>query len=403
MAERDTDRDPDSCEPPKDAAEMTGWVLKQAFQPPDAAEKPHGIEPEQVRDTRPEAFERREPGRGRAAEKPSDIPARGWRDILWRVLVAFFMDRVSFVAGGITFFTLLALFPAIAAFVSLYGLFNDLTSVSNHLSVLYGVLPTPVADFLSAEVTRIAMSRPRDLGVTFVFSLLVALWSSNASVKWLMYGLNVAYHETEKRNLLKYNLMASAFTVGALLFVMLITALVVAVPLAYSLIGYRPAFDLAFLRWPVLLAAYVVMLTLLYRWGPCRSRARWRWLSTGGIVAAVLNLAVSSVFSWWISNMADFQATYGSLGAVMGFMFWTWISTMIVLFGAELNAEMEHQTAVDTTTGEEKPMGERGALVADTVGPAGGGSGVVRAAGAVLKRRGKKASGGPPGSGGGAS
>ncbi|MBC6983783.1 YihY/virulence factor BrkB family protein [Caulobacter sp. 17J80-11] len=353
--------------------------LLEPPQPPQGAAKPAGVHAHDVLDTSPEAFERREPGRGRAARTPCEIPAKGWTDIWFRVVLAYFGDRVGFIAGGVTFFTLLALFPGLTVFVSLYGLFNAPETAVGHVELLRGVVPAGVLDFLSGEVVRIASAPPTELGVTLAISLGFSLWSANAAVKWLVYGLNVAYHETEKRNFFHYNLLTMAFTAGALVFVLITTSLVVVTPVIASFFGLRTDIGLAAdLRWPLLFAAYVGAMALLYRHGPCRARARWRWLTLGGAFAAVLNLAGSAVFSWWLSSFADYARVYGSLGAAMGFMMWTWLSITAMIMGAELNAEMEHQTAWDTTTGRPKPMGERGALVADTVGPRKGAPGAVR-------------------------
>lgn len=323
--------------------------------------------------------DREEPGRGRAALSPRRIPWKGWIDIAWRVGQSFFGDRVMFVAGGVTFFTLLSLFPALAAFVSLYGLFADVTTAVKHFQQLSLVLPDTAVSFVGGELMRLAARAPGGLGLTFVGSLLFSIWSANGSVRTLVYGLNVAYHETEKRNLLTYSLLTLAFTVGGLIFVMALTALIVAAPIAMAFLGLSEVWArLEWIRWPALLGAYWLMLSVLYRYGPCRSRARWRWLTPGGLFATVGSVAASALFSFWLSRIANFDATYGSLGAVMGFMLWTWISVIVILIGAELNAEVEHQTAVDSTTGAPAPMGKRGAIVADTLGPKRGDPAIAR-------------------------
>jgi membrane protein len=330
-------------------------------------------------DLRPEAFDRREPGRGRAATAPHRIPPRGWLDIAWRVFRTFNADRLMFVAGGVTFFTLLAVFPAVGAFVSLYGLIADPETAREPLRYFYGVVPRGVLDFLGDQMARVAAHRSDTLSAAFFGSLLLSLWSTNASVKSLIYGLNVAYHETEKRNYFRYSGVTMVFTLCGLAFVLIASSLVVVAPLAASWLGWEYTLKgLAPLRWPLLVVLYVVTLSLLYRYGPCRQRARWRWLTPGGLIAAALSLAVSWLFSWYLSNIADYDAAYGPLGALMGFMIWTWWSTTVVLLGAATNAEIEHQTAWDTTTGAPLPLGRRGAVVADTVGPRRGAKGADR-------------------------
>jgi membrane protein len=317
----------------------------------------------------PADFEARDPGRGRLAERPEHIPHKGWIDILWRVGGAYFGDRVGFVAGGVTFFTVLSLFPTLGAFVTIYGLFADPADAWGRLQFLYSVLPTGVAQFLGGEMQRLAQNTNTQLTVTLIGTLALSLWTANGAVKVLFYGLNIAYHEVEKRNLIKYNLICMAFTLSGLLGVLITAGLVVGVPVFMALFGLEDEWaHLAFLRWPVLFLVYIAALTVVYRFGPCRQRARWRWLTPGAIFAAVLSVTVSLLFSWYLQSFVRIDS-YGPLAAIMGFFLWTWLSVQIILMGAELNAEIEHQTALDTTTGAARPMGERGAIVADTVGP----------------------------------
>ncbi|MBW3616849.1 MAG: YihY/virulence factor BrkB family protein [Proteobacteria bacterium] len=319
------------------------------------------------------AVARKEPGRGREAVHPRQFPGRGWRDILWRVLVSFNANRLAAAAAAVTFFTLLALFPAITAFVSLYGLFNDVGTAREPLVLLEGLVPEGVLDFIGDEVERIAAGRSSDLTLAFGGSLLLSLWSANASMKSLFEALNIAYHETEKRNIVVFNATTLFFTLCGLLFLLTVVALVVVTPLVLNLVGWDSALAwLTPLRWPLLLLMQICALAVLYRYAPSRRNARWRWVRWGSVVAALMWVGVGWLFSWYLSSVADYAATYGSLGTVMGFMFWTYLSTIVVLFGAQLNAEMEHQTAQDTTVAPEKPLGERGALVADTIGPKAG-------------------------------
>ena len=317
------------------------------------------------------AAEAHEPDRGRTAQAPQDIPVRGWRDVLTRTWSEFNDDRIMSVAAGVTFFALLALFPAIGAFVSLYGLFADVKQAEGQLRLLSGVMPKEVIDFVGGEILRIAAGRSGGLGVAFAVSLLISLWSANGAIKAMFGGLNIAYEERERRSFMRLNLISFAFTLGALLFVAITLSAVVAVPVALHFIGLDAGSAwLAELRWPLLMVVAAFAISVLYRYGPSRRKPRWRWISWGGTMAAVLWLAASVLFSFYVANFAHYDKTYGSLGAVVGFMTWIWYSTIIVLFGAELNSELEHQTAVDTTAGEERPMGARGASVADTLGPA---------------------------------
>lgn len=317
----------------------------------------------------PHDFDAREPGRGRLAEHPHHIPRKGWADIAWRVAMGYFGDRVGFVAGGVTFFILLSLFPTLAAFVTIYGLFADPADAWGRLSFLYAFLPANVVQFLGDEMARLAGNSNSQLTFTLVWTLALSLWIANNGIKTLFYGLNLAYHEVEKRNIVTYNLLCMAFTVSGLLAVMISAGLVVGVPIFLALFGLADEWAyLAPLRWPLLFVGYAAALTLIYRTGPCRARARWRWLTPGAVFAAVLSVALSFVFSWYLTNFVRTDS-YGPLAAIMGFLLWTWLSVQIILMGAKLNAEIEHQTALDTTTGEPAPLGDRGAVMADSVGP----------------------------------
>lgn len=318
----------------------------------------------------PQAAALAEPGRGRDAAHPLAIPPGGWADILRRTWSEFNQDRIVATAGGVTFFSLLAMFPALAAFVSLYGLFFDVSQAREHLKIISGFVPHDIVAFIGDEMTRIASGGGGKLGVAFAISLLLSLWSANGAVKALFDGLNVAYGERESRGIVKLNLISLGFTFGALLFTLLAIAAVVAAPAVLGFLHLDAgSVWLAELRWPVLLALLGLGLSAVYRYGPSRQHPRWVWITPGGLLAAVLWMAASLLFSWYVANFGHFNKTYGSLGAVVGFMTWLWYSTIIVLFGAELNAEIEHQTAVDTTTGHARPMGARGAKMADTLGP----------------------------------
>ena len=312
---------------------------------------------------------RAEPGRGRDARAPQHIPARGWRDILWRTWNEFNTDQIVSVSGGVTFFGLLAMFPAIGAFVALYGLFADVGQAQKQLGLLVGVLPHDILAFVGTQMIRIAGQRDSGLSVAFAVSLLLSLWSANAGMKALIRGLNISYGEHERRGYVRVTLISLAFTVGALAFLILALAGVVAIPLAFAVTGLDPGV-FSLLRWPGFFLVVVVGLALLYRYGPSRQHARWRWVSWGSVVAAAMWVAGSLVFSVYLNNFAHYDRTYGAFGALFGAMIWLWMSAIIVLLGAELNAEIEHQTAVDSTTGAPLPLGARGAVMADTVGKA---------------------------------
>jgi membrane protein len=311
-----------------------------------------------------------EHGRGRKAAAPLQIPWRGWKDVLVRTYHAVQNDRLLALAAGVVFYSLVALFPAIAAGVSSYALFANAAVIGKHLSIAADIVPGGTLDMLGEEITRIAAKSDGRLTFGFLVSLGIALWSANAGMKAIFDALNIIYDEEEKRGIVWLNVVSLFFTVCAIGGALLAVGAVVVFPLVLAALGWS-SYDepiIGFLRWPVMFVLLILGLAVLYRYGPSRRLAKWRWLSVGSVFAACAWLVVSSLFSWYLGNFANYNATYGALGAVVGLMMWMWLSTIVVLIGAELNAEIEHQTARDSTVGSEKPLGARGAVMADTVG-----------------------------------
>lgn len=271
------------------------------------------------------------------------------------------------IAGGVTFYILLALFPALTAFVSVYGLLADPSNVADYVKQLQGVVPSAGIDIISQQLRSLAQQSTKALGISFLVSLAIALWSANGGVKALFDAMNVAYEENEKRSFFKFNLTALVFTLGVMLLAMTLIVVVGVIPVVLAFIGLGPVaeFLLLVLRWLLLVAATLFAISLLYRYGPSRALAKWRWISWGAVFATVCWFLVSWGFSFYLQHFANYNATYGALGAVIGLMMWIWISTIVVIVGAELNAEMERQTLRDSTAGPEQPKGERGAFVAD--------------------------------------
>jgi membrane protein len=309
-------------------------------------------------------------GRGRSATSPSEIPARGWKDILLRVYEGIFEDRILPNAAAVTFYSLLALFPGIAALVSIYGLFADPGSIAHQLDAVSGILPGGAVDVIRDQLMRLTSQGSTSLGISFVIGIVISLWSANGGIKALFDALNAVYEEKEKRSFIRLNAISMAFTIGMISFLLIAVVCVVALPIV---LNYLPGFIGSVLnvaRWPVLLVLVALALSMIYRYGPSRREPRWRWITWGSAFAAMAWLAASALFSWYAANFGSFNKTYGSLGAVIGFMTWMWLSVIVILIGAKLNAETEHQTARETTTGPEKPLGSRGAKMADTVGPA---------------------------------
>jgi membrane protein len=312
-----------------------------------------------------------EPGRGRAARWLWAIPPLGWKDILWRMWRQAGRHRLGAVAGGVTFYLLLATFPAIAAFVSVYGLFMDIQGVEHQLVELSRVFPRAAVDLIGEEMRRLASQRQETLSAALAGSALASVWSANAGMKALFDGLNVTYGEVEKRPYLRRTLITYAATLSALLFLIVVTSLTVAAPVFLHGLGlHELSLWFAPIRWLILYLMAAVGFALIYRLGPSRRPARWRWVMFGGAVAAIVWMVGSLAFSTYLANSTHFGATYGSLGAIIGFMLWVWYTVQVILWGAELNAAIEHQTTQDSTVGPDAPIGARGAVVTDTVGPA---------------------------------
>jgi membrane protein len=296
-----------------------------------------------------------EPGRGRRANTPWQIPWTGWKDILWRTYQQLSEDRLVAVAAGVVFYALLAVFPAITALVSLYGLFADPATISQHLSLAAGILPKGGLDIVEDQINRLTSKGNATLGFGFIFGLVIALWSANAGMKAAMDALNVVYDEKEQRGFVWLNLTSLTLTVAAIVSLLFAIAAVVVLPLLLNYFGLGGMSEmlLQVLRWPALLVLVITGLTVVYRFGPSRIKSRWEWLSVGTVFAAVAWLVASALLSWYLANFANYDATYGSLGAAIGFMMWLWISSIVILFGAELNSEIEHQTARDNGRGRE--------------------------------------------------
>jgi membrane protein len=294
----------------------------------------------------------------------------GWKEILWRTYVRTNDDRLLSIAAGVVFFGLLAIFPAMTALVSFYGLFANPSTIGANLQTLALMLPEGSFQIVQDQIARVLAKGNTELGATFLFGLGLAIWSANAGVKALIDALNVAYGEREKRSFLQLNLLSLAFTVGGIAALLLMVGAVVALPLALDHLGLGPESKLiiSLARWPLLFLILWGALGLLYRFGPSRQEPRWEWLNAGTLAAALLWIVGSSLLSWYLSNFANYNATYGSLGAAIGLMMWMWMSAIIVLWGAELNSEIER--ALDPTVQPPKPLGACDALMADKLGPA---------------------------------
>jgi membrane protein len=308
--------------------------------------------------------------RGRQAQRPSEIPHRGWWDILVRVRNELAKDHLSIVAAGVALYGFLAIFPGLAALVSIYGLLTDAADLQRHMSSIEGLLPAEAANIINTELQRIVESQPSKLGWALIGGTIIALWSASKGMKAMFESMNIVYDEEEKRGFFELNGLAVLLTLGTILFVIFFLGIIIGVPavLASFPIGEFAGQVVNYARWPLLAVCVIVALAVLYRYGPSREKVQWKWVSWGAVVATVIWLAGSSLFSFYVSNFGSYDKTYGSLGVIVILITWFLLGAYSILLGAEINAEMEHQTAKDTTTEEPQPIGRRGAYVADTVG-----------------------------------
>ncbi|CAN5135398.1 YihY/virulence factor BrkB family protein [soil metagenome] len=314
---------------------------------------------------------KREAARGRMAQTPLQMPWLGWKDVLLRFAGNVADNRISSLAGAVAFFTLLSLVPALSLLVTIYRYLTDPATIAEQLDAVTTVFPQAARELIHEQAMRLASQNVSALSLTFLISFLVAAWSANAAVKAVFDALNIIYREQEKRSFLKLNVISLATTISGV--VLLVTALVVIASLPVVTALFPFAYELERLirlvRWPSFFVIATLSIACLYWIGPSRKRARFVWVMPGAVAAAVLWAAASWAFSWYVGTLGNYTATYGSLATVVVFMTWLWLSAMIVLGGAELNAELEHQTAHDTTTGQAKPLGMRGATMADRVSP----------------------------------
>jgi membrane protein len=250
---------------------------------------------DESRDASPAGLMAEGKDRGRTAASPSEIPARGWKDILLRVYANVSDHRILALAAGMTYYSLLAIFPALAALVAIYGLFSDPGSIAKHLDQVSGFIPGGAIDVAREQLTRVASKGNQTLGLTFVIGLAVSLWSANAAMKSLFDTLNIVYDEKETRGFLRLNAMSLTFTVTGIVFVLAVLGAVVIVPVVLSYVGLSDFADLLvrLARWPAMFVVVALSLAMIYRFGPDREAPRWRWITWGSAVATILWLATS--------------------------------------------------------------------------------------------------------------
>jgi membrane protein len=301
------------------------------------------------------------------AEKPTEIPADGWKQILKRAWAENSADNMSIIGGGVAFFGFLAIFPALIAAISLYGLVASPETVAGQIESLSGQLPASARELIRQQLTSITQNSGGALTVSLIISILGALWSASGGVGNLVKAVNIAYDEVETRGFVKLRLLSLALTLGAIVFVLITFALVAVVPAVLDALplGVAGTILAQVVRWVLLLGVMAGALSVLYRVAPDRDAPKVRWVSLGSVVVTVIWAVISLLFSFYVDNFGSYDKTYGAIAGVIVLMLWLQLTVFLVLLGAEINSEAEHQTAADTTQGEPLPMGQRDATMAD--------------------------------------
>ena len=307
--------------------------------------------------------------RGYKAEKPKQIPKKGWKEIASRVKDQLKKDHVFLVSGGIAFYFFLAIFPSIAAALSMYGLIMEPAQVEQQMSQIANVLPEQAHQMVSNILERQSEKPESTLGWSLVLSILISLWSANKGAKAVFEGVNITYNETDERGFFKLTAITLLFTIGGIFIGFIAITIVVAFPALIDKIGLPSTLEtiIQLLRWPILALIVMFALAAVYKVAPYRKSPEFKWTSWGAIIATLLWLAGSLLFNLYVKNFSSFDETYGSFAAIIILMLWFFLTAFIILLGAEINSEMEHQTSRDTTTGKDRPMGQRGGYYADHV------------------------------------
>ncbi|MEE4209439.1 MAG: YihY/virulence factor BrkB family protein [Parvularcula sp.] len=314
-----------------------------------------------------------EKGRGRRAWLPKEVPLKGWKDILIRTWQNLLRHNTGLIAAGIAFYALLAIFPAIAATMAIWGLVADPGTIVNQMEGFAGLLPPQAANLLLEEARKASAQEGQSF-FTALFAILFGIWSASKGANAVIDGLNVAYHEHEKRGFVRRLGLRVVFTFFGILGVVGAAGLVILLPIILEKMYLPVKVELwiGFGKWMLMGASAMLAFALLYRFAPSRQFARWSWLSPGAILGVLVWVAGSALFSLYVSKFANYNEMYGTIGGVVVLLMWLYLTSFVVLLGAELNAELERQTKRDTTKAPVEPMGERGAYVADTVGRATG-------------------------------
>ena len=294
---------------------------------------------------------------------------KGLKDISLRVKDQLTTDHIAIVAAGVAFYFFLAIFPAIAAALSIYGLVMEPAQVEQQMSQLATVLPGKAHETVSNILEQESQKSGSALGWSFALSMLISLWSANKGTKAVFEGINITYNEQDERGFFKLNAITILFTIGGIVVGFIAITVVVAFPALIDKIGLPPTLEtiIQLLRWPILIFIVMVALAAVYKFAPSGQSPEFKWTSWGVIIATIFWLAGSLLFNIYIKNFGNYDATYGSFAAVIILMLWFFLSAFIILLGAEINSQMEHQTKRNTTSGENKPAGQRSGYYADHV------------------------------------
>ncbi|WP_299694500.1 YihY/virulence factor BrkB family protein [uncultured Tateyamaria sp.] len=308
---------------------------------------------------------------GRQAAHPTAIPLKGWWHVLQRVYQRQDASHIGLLAAGVAFYGLLSLFPGIAATVAIAGLLVDPSLITTHAETLADILPESARDIVIGQIREVATADSTSLSLAAAFALALALYSASKAVASLINGFNVVYEEKESRGFVRLTLLKLVLTLGLIIGGLLAVLIVAALPAVAAWFGAALLTDIIMLaRWPVVLLIAGAGIAILYRYGPDRRSAKWRWLTPGAGVACVLWVAGSFGFSMYVESFGTYNETFGTLGGVTVLLTWLWLSAFIVLLGGLLDAELEAQTSRDSTVGPDRPMGNRGAVKADTLSTA---------------------------------
>ncbi|MBV2358408.1 YihY/virulence factor BrkB family protein [Thalassococcus sp. CAU 1522] len=305
---------------------------------------------------------------GRNATHPQEIPARGWLDVARRVWARQSKVNLGLLAAGIAFYGLLSLFPGLTALVAITGLVFDSSLLIDHSQTIAAVLPESARELVLGQLREVLGGDAASLTLAALFTLAVSLFSASRAVGNLIAGLNVVYEENETRGIIALTGLNIVLTVSLVLAFLVSLLAIAALPVLAGWLGALVPGDLILMvRWPILLAIAATGIAVLYRFGPDRRAAKWRWLSPGATLACLLWVAGSLGFNVYVQTFGSYNETFGALGGVIVLLTWLWLSAFILLLGALVDAELEAQTARDSTIGPDRPMGQRGAVKADTV------------------------------------